>query len=472
MDVFVISWRGQHEKAGLIAEAVRVAGYKVVIIYSDPSDSVVFPKSITTVRRPDNLFWADKLTACIERLSSDYMMVIHADCLTEDWSQVVAAAQDAFSRLSNLAVWSADVRGTYWDIRFTELAKIGHGSLAAAVAIDSLVFAVNRAVVNRLRAARLSTNPFGWGIDTLACCFAHRTGGLIAVDKSVVVKHVGVTGYCEEEAREAGQRFLQEYEHSERIYYAWIHSTMRSRYRLFRLENDATAKAARAASHREQAKSPKRYDVINDLLGVIGKRETRYLEIGVRDPEENFNKVRSAHKMSVDSGLNNPLNPLDSTSRSDDSSLNTAKTDMGDSESGFDVIFLDRYRLAAEAYRDAMNALDLLNKEGCLVMRYCNPPTEFHARETAECRETPAGRYWSGTTWKAFVMLRQRPKISACCVDSDWGIGVISRNPELFASLTRDVVSPFCDYSELEKNREHLLGLISYERFTSLIRGG
>ena len=59
-------------------------------------------------------------------------------------------------------------------------------------------------------------------------------------------------------------------------------------------------------------------------------------------------------------------------------------------------------------------------------MHDCNPPTEFHQRENYEVD----GQFppWNGTVWKSFAKLRlNNQDLDICCVDCDWGIGVIRR---------------------------------------------
>ena len=60
----------------------------------------------------------------------------------------------------------------------------------------------------------------------------------------------------------------------------------------------------------EIAKNPKRFEIINFLLEQF-KRETTYLEIGVRNPNHNFNKINADSKHSVDPGVEFKSNPVD-----------------------------------------------------------------------------------------------------------------------------------------------------------------
>ena len=84
-----------------------------------------------------------------------------------------------------------------------------------------------------------------------------------------------------------------------------------------RFLNDEFHKEASILSEKEINKRPYRYDVTNYLLSSFN-RETNYLEVGVRNPEGNFNKINSKTKYSVDPGLEFKLNPVDFKLTSDD----------------------------------------------------------------------------------------------------------------------------------------------------------
>jgi len=61
---------------------------------------------------------------------------------------------------------------------------------------------------------------------------------------------------------------------------------------------------------KELKKIPLRTEIINFLIGSL-KRDALYLEIGVRNPEANFNKIQAAKKYSVDPGFDFEPNPVD-----------------------------------------------------------------------------------------------------------------------------------------------------------------
>jgi hypothetical protein len=130
----------------------------------------------------------------------------------------------------------------------------------------------------------------------------------------------------------------------------------------------------------------------------------------------------------------------------------------------FDVIFIDGLHLAEQVDKDIYNALKYIKNDGFIVLHDCNPPTEWHARESYEFRNTPAGGSWNGTTWKAFLKWRSNPSINSCCIDSDWGIGILSKGFKV-GKTTELINNPFFEFRKLEKNRKDYLNLINFDSF-------
>ncbi|MEC4050901.1 class I SAM-dependent methyltransferase [Flavobacterium sp. SUN046] len=211
----------------------------------------------------------------------------------------------------------------------------------------------------------------------------------------------------------------------------------------------------------EIEKTPYRFDIINFLLQKINKQHSLYLEIGVRNPYENFDKIEAVQKYSVDPGLENKENPVDFKLTSD---AFFAALDAGEILSTaikFDVIFIDGLHLADQVERDIDNALRYIDDNGFIVLHDCNPPTEFHARESYYYRNSPAGGLWNGTTWKAFYKARLNTSLFSCCVDTDWGVGIISKAKNI--GTHSSVHNPFFEYHVFETHRKESLNLISFE---------
>lgn len=212
----------------------------------------------------------------------------------------------------------------------------------------------------------------------------------------------------------------------------------------------------------EAQKKPKRNEVINFLLS-LSDLETYYLEIGVRNPDHNFNHIHATHKYSVDPGVEYELNPVDFRMTSDVFFDKISKSEILSNEIKFDVIFIDGLHLAEQVNRDITNSLKFVKDDGFIVLHDCNPPTEWHARECFRYWHTPALNNWNGTTWKAFYKWRCSPLVNSCCIDSDWGIGILSKQQQI--GNHKAFENPFFEFSTLNKNRKESLNLMDFETF-------
>jgi hypothetical protein len=222
------------------------------------------------------------------------------------------------------------------------------------------------------------------------------------------------------------------------------------------------------SSNLELQKKPYRFDVINFIIESLNKSETIYLEIGVRYPEANFNKINSKIKYSVDPGIEFVQNPVDFKITSDIFFEELRSGAILHKDIKFDVIFIDGLHEANQVERDIKNALDFINDDGFIVLHDCNPPTEFHARESYNFELSPAKWFWNGTTWKAFFNYRKKEEIFSCCIDTDWGIGVISKKKNLGSKTL--VENQYYDFAIFKKNRKESLNLISYDDFKERIK--
>ena len=186
-----------------------------------------------------------------------------------------------------------------------------------------------------------------------------------------------------------------------------------------------------------------RTEIINRLIKKIEAKA--YLEIGVREPEGNFNSIACENKVAVDPvPLSNMVLPL------------TSDQFFEQNNSTFDVIFIDGLHEEKQVMKDILNSLEVLNEGGYVICHDMNPTTE-------EMQIVPieTDGAWTGDCWKAWVRLRAtREDLSMAVIDTDFGVGVIKKGTQKCLSAKNLTLN----YSNLELNREKWLNLISIEQ--------
>ncbi len=234
------------------------------------------------------------------------------------------------------------------------------------------------------------------------------------------------------------------------------------------LRNDPYFVDTQDATREEITKTPRRTDIINYFLSL--SKVKRYLEIGVRNPSKNFDRIHATVKYSVDPGIEFKENPVDFQMTSDDFFKRLAKGELSILPNiEFDVIFIDGLHLADQVERDIINALKHLSKSGFIILHDCNPPTVFHQREDYDYENSPASTFWNGTTWKAFYKLRYHPDLFSICFDCDWGVGILSYNKQVgFNQLIHSMENPYYDYNFLKAHRKRHLNLESFNTWKDI----
>jgi hypothetical protein len=189
-------------------------------------------------------------------------------------------------------------------------------------------------------------------------------------------------------------------------------------------------------------KSPTRTEIINALIDR--RSYSSYLEIGVRNPDDNFNRIPACKKVSVDPGIEFQGNPVSYALTSDVFFEFWFTNHPGET---FDVIFIDGLHRAEQCWRDIENASSILAEGGVIVVHDVLPPSPAFARENFE-RDLLADTFWNGTTWKAFHRYQWEGCWESRIVDSDWGVGLIDarkpRTPQIHGN-------PFYEWESFQR---------------------
>jgi len=163
-----------------------------------------------------------------------------------------------------------------------------------------------------------------------------------------------------------------------------------------------------------------RTHIINYIAKKINAKS--YLEIGVDDCV-NFNDILVKNKIGVD-----PYPKQDNIVKlTSDEFFKTNKQT-------FDIIFIDGLHHVDQVYKDIINSLGCLNKNGYIICHDMLPTTE-------EMQIIPfRGGAWTGDCWKAFVHLRQiRADLEMYTIDVDMGLGVITRGKQEKIKISEDI---------------------------------
>ena len=194
----------------------------------------------------------------------------------------------------------------------------------------------------------------------------------------------------------------------------------------------------------------KRTNVINYLVKRMG--HNKYLEIGVRNPEHNFNRIKCQYKEGVDP---NPISKAKYVMTSDEFFKKISKDKM------YDCIFIDGLHEYKQTMRDIKNSLEHLSIGGSIILHDCNPCKRGCQEKSSKSKKRPLK--WNGTVWKAFADLRMsREDLCMYVVNIDNGCGVVRRGHQ---KLFNKVPEKKMTYDFLKKNRKELLKLCSFNKF-------
>jgi len=200
-----------------------------------------------------------------------------------------------------------------------------------------------------------------------------------------------------------------------------------------------------------------RYDLINLLIKENGYKT--YLEIGVHNGDC-FKRITCDIKDSVDPY---PSSGFDKLPKEYPVTYKLTSDDFFDEIAPkltykYDIIFIDGLHLSEQTDKDVNNSLKYLSNHGTIIMHDCNPP-DYSVQVVPRVSE-----YWSGDVWKSIVKLKHtRPDLNVFVIDSDTGLGVITKNgnPERIVSLPDE----YLDWYYFDKNRRNLLSIVTPTQF-------
>jgi hypothetical protein len=194
-------------------------------------------------------------------------------------------------------------------------------------------------------------------------------------------------------------------------------------------------------------------DLLNLIAETIGA-ET-YLEIGVHNPDHNFNHIKVLWKTGVDP---DPAAQAKFQWTSDEF-FKFFPTQKNYFEK-YDLIFIDGLHHADQVKKDIDNAWQYLSDGGVIVIHDTNPQTE-----ATTCVPRGEQREWCGDVYKTICAL----DIPFFTVDFDYGCTVIRKLSNKNISWREETITKIhWDYFDL--NRHILLNLTGLTHSCDVIR--
>ena len=208
-----------------------------------------------------------------------------------------------------------------------------------------------------------------------------------------------------------------------------------------------------------------RSEIINKLIKKNNYKT--YLEIGLDNPDWNFNKIQCENKESVDPYIvkehdknDHKLTPsmwakiepvLTYRMTSDEFFAQNTKK--------YDIIFIDGLHTKEQVSRDIINSLKILNPGGKIVVHDCLP-----ANKKAQQVPRIVGA-WNGDVWRAIPELKKQG-IKVNVVNCDEGCAIID-----YIRVKKNLFYPTdfeYEYEYYENHKNELMNVISVEEFIKL----
>lgn len=179
--------------------------------------------------------------------------------------------------------------------------------------------------------------------------------------------------------------------------------------------------------------------LLNYLIEKHGLKS--YLEIGVQNPANNFDKVKAQAKVGVDPEVKDDIRVYEGTS--DDYFIGYGQEE---DKRTYDLIFIDGDHTKEQVKRDFENSLRCLNQNGFIVIHDTLPLNEQGTRVPRETKQ------WWGDVYKFAFELNLYPGIDFCTYDFDNGCTVVWKTDKDLSIMQL----PEVDY-EFYLNNKHLL---------------
>jgi SAM-dependent methyltransferase len=187
--------------------------------------------------------------------------------------------------------------------------------------------------------------------------------------------------------------------------------------------------------------------LLNLIAGKINAEH--YLEIGIFNPDHNFNLIKCPYKIGVDPDPN-----ANATVRA------TSDEFFASNTLTFDLIWLDGLHHADQLRKDLLNAWKCLNPGGVIAIHDSNPHSEKITHVPRDNRE------WTGDIYQTVANIRS----DKFTVNEDYGCCVI-RKLNKIGSKQIYIQNKEITWEYFDQNRQELLNLVTVEKAHEIIEG-
>ncbi len=184
------------------------------------------------------------------------------------------------------------------------------------------------------------------------------------------------------------------------------------------------------------------------LINVIANKikAKSYLEIGIFNPDHNFDRVNVIFKEGIDPSIDDTR----VAKMTSDEFFEVKKI------ARYDLIFCDGLHHADQVKRDIINSWKVLNEGGCILIHDTNPHSESITHVPRDSRE------WCGNVYQTICQIDE-PEIFT--LKDDYGVTVIRKEGEL--KINDDVV----DWEWFDEFRHGILNLKTWDECIKIIEG-
>lgn len=172
------------------------------------------------------------------------------------------------------------------------------------------------------------------------------------------------------------------------------------------------------------------YDHSNLINTLIRENNYKsYLEIGVANPEDNYNKIVVENKECVDpytiyeDGFYDFCLESVDENKKNIITYNMTSDEMFSkitSDKKYDIIFIDGLHEKYQVMRDILNSMEHLNDNGVILVHDTIPVDKLCGSYPREVG------YWTGDVWKAIVVLYEN-NIDYFTIDIETGVTLIPK---------------------------------------------